>query len=338
MVGSTLALLINELTGTISPFTRGIFAITIAFLALQVWLVCSKRLQIEVIDGLLYVFLSAIVVSVLFYALYLPPSPALGQISLVSLYLWFPLIYLFVFLAYDGRTALARSGVLYLLVLSISLPHALATLGSEDPFEGFNSLGQLYISTPSFIVVLFFFTKLKDQLRESQVVVEQMETLARADLLTGIPNRGQIEHLLEQETERARRYNLLVSLIAFDLDNFKRLNDTFGHDTGDVVLVEIVRLVESHLRSSDRFGRWSGDEFTIVIPETSLESAQRLADRLRTAIENHSLGQAWQLSASFGVAGYRLGDSRTSLFKRADVALYRAKERGKNRVEVEPIA
>ncbi|MBV9454812.1 MAG: GGDEF domain-containing protein [Rubrobacter sp.] len=334
LIGSTLALLINELTGTISPFTRGIFVATISFLALQVWLMRSKKFRIEVARGLLYVFLSAIVLSVLFYALYLAPSSALSQISLVSLYLWFPLVYVFIFIAYDGRAALARSGVLYMIVFSVSLPHALATLGSEEPFESFNSLGQLYISTPSLIIVLFFLAKLKDQLRESQIVSERMKVLAQTDVLTGLLNRRYLEHLLEQEIKRSRRYSLPLSFILFDLDDFKCLNDTLGHHAGDTVLLEIARLVEPLLRASDHFGRWGGEEFAIVASQTSLESAQQLADRLRIAIVDRGFGPVRALSASFGVAEYRPGDSKSTLFKRTDMALYHAKDRGKNRVEV----
>ena len=338
VIGSTLALLINELTGTISPFTRGIFVATISFLVLQVLLVHTKRLGVGVASGLLYLFLSAIVLSVLFYALYLVPSPTLSQISLVSLYLWLPLVYVCFFIAYDGKAALVRSVLLYLLVLSVSLPRALATLGSEDPFEGFNSLGQLYISTLSLIVVLFFLSKLKDRLRESQIVAERMKVLAQRDVLTGLLNRRHLVHVLEQEMENSQRYGPPLSFMVFDLDDFKWFNDTLGHDAGDSMLLEIARLVESLLRANDHFGRWGGEEFAIVAPQTSLEAAQQLADRLRVGIEHRSLGLARPLSASFGIAEYCPGDSTSTLFKRADMALYHAKKRGKNRVEVEPFS
>lgn len=128
------------------------------------------------------------------------------------------------------------------------------------------------------------------------------------------------------------------SLIFFDLDDFKKLNDSFGHDVGDRALVEVARLIMPHLRASDQFGRWGGEEFTILTTGTELESAQQLADRLRIAIENHRFGMDQHLSASFGIATYRPGDVGTALIKRADVALYRAKAQGKNRVEIETAA
>lgn len=292
VVGASLALLINELAGINSVFTRGILIVTIAFLALQVWLVHSERFRIETIEESLFGGIGAIVLCVLFYALYLQPVPLLAQVSLLSLYFWLPTVYIFLFLTHNSRSALLRSGTLYLLTLCVSLPHALSTLGSRDPFEGFNTLGQLHLSTASSIAVLYFFARLRGRLRETQAHAEQMAALAQTDALTGISNRRYIERLLQQELERSRRYDQPMSLILFDLDNFKRLNDSFGHDVGDHALVEVARLVEPHLRASDHFGRWGGEEFTVLTTGTTLESAQQLADRIRVAIENHCFGKS----------------------------------------------
>ena len=331
LLGAASAMLINELASINSAFTRTILLTAIAFLALQVWLVYGGRLRVEIVEESIYAGISALALCVLFYALYLDPSPVLAEVSLFSLYFWLPSIYIFIFLIREGKSALFRAGVLYLLILCVSLPHALSTIDSGRPLDGFNALGQLYLSTASSIAVLFFFTKLKGQLRETQ-------TLAQTDALTGIPNRRQIERLLELELERTRRYDLPFSLIFFDLDDFKKLNDSFGHDVGDRTLVEVTRLIMPHLRASDQFGRWGGEEFTILTTGTELKSAQQLADRLRTAIGDHHFEMDQHLSASFGIATYRPGDDGTTLIKRADVALYRAKAQGKDRVEIETAA
>lgn len=161
LVGAASAMLVNELADINSAFTRAVLLATIAFLALQVWLVCGGRLRVEIAEELIYIGGSTIVLCVLFYALYLDPSPVLTGVSLLSLYFWLPSIYIFIFLIREGKSALLRAGVLYLLILCVSLPHALYTVGSGDPLEGFNALGQLYLSTASSIVVLFFFTRLK---------------------------------------------------------------------------------------------------------------------------------------------------------------------------------
>jgi diguanylate cyclase (GGDEF)-like protein len=101
------------------------------------------------------------------------------------------------------------------------------------------------------------------------------------------------------------------------------------------VLIDITRLLDRQLRASDRLGRWGGDECIVVAPETSRQDAQKLAERLRTAIKGHPFGPAGYISASFGVAVFGPGDSNATLIKRADAALYQAKARGKNRVEFE---
>ena len=338
LAGAVSALVTNELIGTISGFTRIIFYGTILLLASQAWLLYSGRVRLAVARDAVYVGVSIVLLSVMFYALYTQLSHPIEQVSLVSLYLWFPFAYLFVFLAYESLGAVVRSGLLYALAVCVSVPHAVVTVGSTDPFEGFQSLGQFYITSAAFIAVLYFFNRMKDQLRQSRAVAGQMSLLARTDALTGISNRREIEAALELEVERAARYGSPLSLIIFDLDRFKQLNDTFGHDAGDGVLVEIVRVVESCLRGSDRFGRWGGEEFVVVAPETPFEAAAQLADRTRKTIEDHEFEQGRRLSASFGVAAYCPEDSAATLFKRADVALYRAKALGRNRVEAESLS
>lgn len=337
LLGAASALVTNELIGTVSGFTRGIFYATILLLASQAWLLHSGRVRVTVVQETVYVGISVVLSSVLFYALYVElPSP-LEETSLVSLYLWFPFVYVFVFLSYESLGALVRSGALYLLVLCVSLPHAIANLGSANPFEGFQLLGQFYISSASLVVVLYFFTGMKRELRRIRDRADQMAALAWTDSLTGVPNRRRIEDLLEQEIDRAARYELPLSLITIDLDDFKQLNDTLGHDAGDAALIEAARLIGCCLRASDGFGRWGGEEFTVVAPETDAGEASHLADRIRTAIEDHDFGER-RLSASFGVAVYGLGDDTSSLLKRSDLALYRAKKLGKNRVETETVS
>ncbi|MGH3146839.1 MAG: GGDEF domain-containing protein, partial [Rubrobacter sp.] len=242
------------------------------------------------------------------------------------------------FLAYERLGALLRSSVLYGLILVVSLPHAFATWNSEAPFGSFNALGQLYISSAAMIAVLFSFTGMRDRLREAQVAADDLAALAQTDALTEVSNRRHIEALLESEMERSSRYGSPLSFITFDLDNFKQINDAFGHDVGDAVLVEVARLIEPHLRSGDHLGRWGGEEFVILATGAPVESAWHLAERVRTTIEGHAFGPEARLSASFGVAMYRQGESASMLVKRSDVALYRAKTRGKNRVEVEWIS
>jgi diguanylate cyclase (GGDEF)-like protein len=339
LVGMVLALLLGELTDTASSFGRGSLMTATVFTTAMIWLIRFRELSTRVAEESLYAVFGVIFLFVLFYSMYLHEPPALVHLALIITYLWMSVFYVLVFMMYESRSALLRSALFFVLVFFISLPYALSTLGSDSPFEGFNSLGQLYLSNAVLIVLLFFLSRLKDELRETWVLAEHMASLAHTDPLTGVLNRRGLEAVLEQEMERAGRYGEPLSLIFFDLDNFKQVNDSLGHDFGDSVLIQISRLVESRLRASDQLGRWGGDECIIVAPETSQASAQQFANRLRTAIEDRHLGQAGHLSASFGVAAFRPGDSSAILIKRADIALYRAKTQGKNRVEsgAEPV-
>ena len=120
----------------------------------------------------------------------------------------------------------------------------------------------------------------------------------------------------------------------FDLDDFKRINDQHGHQVGDRVLVELVAEVRRNIRATDTFGRWGGEEFLLVCPETDLEGAQAMAELLRLQVSKPRSGPLPQVTASFGVTSYHEGDSEHDQVRRADQALYAAKRAGKNRVEV----
>lgn len=156
---------------------------------------------------------------------------------------------------------------------------------------------------------------------------------AYTDFLTGLRNRRYLEPVLERELFRVQRYGRPLSLIVLDLDGFKAINDTHGQELGDRVLRALARCLEGHLRQSDRAVRLGGEEFAVVLPETGLPQALRLAERLRRAVEALKVPLAERLSASFGVAQAGPKDSPLSLLKRADEAMYQAKRLGKNRVE-----
>jgi diguanylate cyclase (GGDEF)-like protein len=176
---------------------------------------------------------------------------------------------------------------------------------------------------------------MKDDLRKTELSAERMRHLAETDPLTGILNRRGLELELEREVERANRHGNPLCLILFDLDDFKLLNDTHGHDVGDEALIGVAREITPHLRDGDVFARWGGEEFSVLAPDTELEEACVLADRLCSIvaeIEGRTTA-GWRISASFGTSVHRQHDSGTTLSKRADVALYRAKQLGKNRTE-----
>lgn len=163
---------------------------------------------------------------------------------------------------------------------------------------------------------------------------QALEILSVTDRLTGLANRRKLESALQAELLRARRYGKVFSVIMLDVDRFKNVNDTYGHTVGDAVLVQASGLLTHNARETDLVGRWGGEEFLVVCPETSLSVVAALAERYRQEFERFAFGQAGSVTCSFGVTACQEADTVQSLIERADAALYRAKESGRNRVEI----
>lgn len=168
---------------------------------------------------------------------------------------------------------------------------------------------------------------------ERKEAEQKIRTLAITDGLTGIINRQEFSRILEKELVRATRYGTPLSLIMYDLDHFKEINDHFGHDVGDHVLRTVVGLVNDGLRSSDVQGRWGGEEFMVLLPQSGLAAAECVANKLCQTIAHHRFDTVESVTGSFGVVEFKPPESSSSLEKRVDNALYRAKANGRNRVE-----
>lgn len=160
--------------------------------------------------------------------------------------------------------------------------------------------------------------------------LDELSRLAAHDNLTGIFNRMQIEKCLERELYRCDRYDNKLSIIIIDIDYFKQVNDEFGHLAGDQVLVEFANTLHSKMRKTDFIGRWGGDEFIAVCPETGLSEAKSLTKNMRRQIEFRDFSYVDSLTASLGLTAYRHGDSLNSILARADRALFEAKKVGRN--------
>ncbi|MGL1892256.1 MAG: diguanylate cyclase [Spirochaetaceae bacterium] len=162
---------------------------------------------------------------------------------------------------------------------------------------------------------------------------EQLKILSRTDALTKLANRLRIDSVIEDEIYKSEVRGSSFSIILVDIDYFKDVNDTFGHTVGDQVLTKIANLLKTNSRRIDVVGRWGGEEFLIVLPDTVLEGATILAENMRSKIESHNFDQVKQKTASFGVGEYKKGLKANAFIKLVDDALYRAKESGRNRVE-----
>jgi len=170
----------------------------------------------------------------------------------------------------------------------------------------------------------------------SQKVAETqkaLELLSSTDQLTSLSNRRKLEECLEQKIKEASRGSCF-SVIMLDIDRFKTINDTYGHEIGDHVLTHMAHLMQETMRTSDLLGRWGGEEFLLILPQTDLEGALLMAEQLRSKIYNFTFERYPQrVSMSLGVTHYHKGDTPNSILRRADNALYRAKNNGRNRVE-----
>ena len=164
-----------------------------------------------------------------------------------------------------------------------------------------------------------------------------LEALAYLDGLTGLPNRRHFDQTITVETERALDKGHALSLVMVDIDNFKRVNDTYGHAVGDAVLCHVARLLREEARRTDVPARYGGEEFAIILPATGRILTRLVAERLRATVEHSPVdlgdGRLAQLTISIGFATLDSGDAPATLAERADRALYRAKENGRNRVE-----
>jgi diguanylate cyclase (GGDEF)-like protein len=174
-----------------------------------------------------------------------------------------------------------------------------------------------------------------EELRQQK---EAAEYAARVDTLTGVANRRAFDEIAESEVQRALRYGTAVSLIMIDLDHFKTINDSYGHQAGDAVLVTFARTITEAVREVDVVGRWGGEEFLVLLPGTGATEALRAAERMRGALAQCDLrlqGRRIRFTASFGVAEFIPAElSLYSLLDRLDAALYRAKAAGRDRVEL----
>jgi len=175
--------------------------------------------------------------------------------------------------------------------------------------------------------------KVGERTQELKEKNDELNILAITDNLTGIYNRVKLNKELNKEIKRCERYGEIFSVIIIDIDNFKSINDSYGHQSGDTILAEFSQVLTDTLRETDILGRWGGEEFLILSPETDKEGILSLAEKIRRAVETYSFTAIKKVTASFGTATYINEDQYKMLIERADKALYRAKGSGKNQVQ-----
>jgi diguanylate cyclase (GGDEF)-like protein len=231
--------------------------------------------------------------------------------------LWFPILIVIVHLSLASRPALYFSLAYNLIAICIS---AITFSDGQIGALGINALIQFHVVN----LVMTGFIAVFGRMRQHYHAVEQQ---AHTDVLTGIQNRRFMQRHLEQVHTSTQPYGLLI----LDVDFFKQLNDHYGHAFGDVVLRELAFTLENHTRQGDHLARWGGEEFLILTKNSSLEQAQAFAERLRKAILEANPGGV-RVTVSIGVALRHAEDNLDDVLARADTALYRAKNDGRDQV------
>ena len=187
-------------------------------------------------------------------------------------------------------------------------------------------------------LLIYDVTEFASSKRALERANEQLAKLSMTDRLTGLLNRGTWENLVDAEYERFRRYGQATSLVMFDIDHFKPVNDTYGHLAGDEVIRHTAEVTRNNIRQSDSAGRYGGEEFGIILPETDAESARVICERIREAIENSTVSTTAgdiRYTVSMGIAQLtETPENYMQWMQKADEALYKAKENGRNKVVV----
>jgi len=230
------------------------------------------------------------------------------------------------------------------LILSI-MQKALATVSAESiqrinnrwlavRFESRIDYTLLYQVIAGFMVIGLLVLWRQREIQRTKKIIEEknllLEELAMTDMLTGLYNRHKMDQALTQQKAVANRYNTNFAVMILDIDHFKRINDTYGHNVGDTSLKAFAQILREQTRESDLVGRWGGEEFLILIPEADKVSLEQMAENLRANVERYPFDVVGQLTTSVGVAVYHPGESIRELVSRADNALYRAKNSDRN--------
>lgn len=172
----------------------------------------------------------------------------------------------------------------------------------------------------------------KRLIERQEKLTEEIKNLSEIDHLTEMYNRRKITELFETEYARYKRYKYPLSIILVDIDFFKMINDEYGHNQGDITLKEIASILKTEVRESDHVGRWGGEEFLIICPETDINGAATLAEKLRNTINEYTFTNVGHRTASFGITTCSDDCTFESMINRADKALYTAKSEGRNNV------
>jgi diguanylate cyclase len=297
-----------------------------------IWALQSRRVPIETLEKVTLGVFSGFALGRIAIAFFSAPELPLARAEIGELtYLVLVVVFVLAHLTFETRTALRLSLLVYGAVVAITLSRAAMEMGRVDLV----TLADFLVPEVLLASVLAMVSALahhRTRLARADATSRALMLLAHTDALTGLANRRQLQDTLTARTEEARRYDRGFAVVLLDIDHFKEVNDTSGHAAGDQVLTTLAQVLQQQVRAPDLLGRWGGEEFLIVAPETNLAQAAELAERCRRELATHTFTGDHHITASFGCAAFADGDTSDDILRRADKALYEAKVAGRNRV------
>ncbi|HUF18946.1 MAG TPA: GGDEF domain-containing protein [Thermoanaerobaculia bacterium] len=297
----------------------------------SLWMVLQKGLTSRIPSDPDFVLLPMLVAAglIAFYVHVAPEARALAFIA------WFAALLFLIGIAGFWRVTVLSS-VMCVAYLAAIIPHALVSNSMSTAFEV--TVALLFLVTSIYCGIVF--EKVRKNRRETRALRLELAELAGTDPLTGLPNRRRVRETLPGELERIRRHGGHCTVVMLDVDHFKAFNDQYGHPAGDAALRQLAGLLRRSLRVSDSAIRYGGEEFGLIMPDTTAEAAYGVVDRLRDLISSHPFnedddGEPRLLTVSAGLATCPDdGTDYETLLGKADDALYRAKRLGRNRIEL----
>ncbi len=321
---------LEESQGLLGVVDRIGYPLLLAVTSLGCLLLTLQPGSIPVVAGTVFItFITYLLANYYYLLFYLGLEVERSSYLLATLSLWLPLGYVAGYVFFSPQFAVMTSLGIY---AAIALPQALVPLDFSNSLESQIVIAVL-ISHPVYIAALWGVAQLKTHSLGVHDLAQNMSMAATEDSLTGVANRRGMLHALETVTQALGTTKRPLALLLVDVDHFKAINDRFGHDMGDLVLISLTQRAKAHLRTTDLIGRWGGEEFMILALDQTAQQALQMAERLRRELEMMSYPKVGTVTVSIGVAAYIPGEDINVLIKRADDALYQGKAQGRNRVE-----
>ncbi|MCA9838622.1 MAG: GGDEF domain-containing protein [Trueperaceae bacterium] len=262
------------------------------------------------------------------YALTYPPAiNVAGEIGMNGI--WSISIHTMIFWVFGSRKGLRITLIYFFLAILLTLSTYLVSFSQSQGRDDLFYLTQLYCATGLYILIISTFIR---NLESRSYEVQEMSDQAFTDALTHLPNRRFLEASLSNQLFKAESANIDFIVAIVDIDHFKSINDTYGHLVGDEVLQQMAQLLANSLRHGDIVGRWGGEEFLIICPNTNLANGEAVIERFRQRVESYIFCNHLHISISCGVSSWSPGEILDNLLKKADKALYKAKKQGRNLV------